>query len=43
MTLLVKALVSALVVLAVNLISRRAPTLGGWIAALPIISLLSAA
>ncbi|GMA49932.1 hypothetical protein GCM10025857_12890 [Alicyclobacillus contaminans] len=39
----VKVAVSALVVALVASISRYRPDLGGWIAALPIISLLSAA
>ncbi|EPZ41021.1 DUF3147 family protein [Alicyclobacillus acidoterrestris] len=38
----VKVLISALVIAAVTTISKQFPTLGGWIAALPIISLLSA-
>jgi len=36
-----KAIVSAGVILAINLVARRNPALGGWIAALPTITLLS--
>lgn len=36
-----KAIVSAGVILAVNVVARRNPALGGWIAALPIITMLS--
>jgi F0F1-type ATP synthase assembly protein I len=39
---IIKVLVSALVVAIVTGISRHYPGIGGWIAALPIISLLSA-
>lgn len=39
---LVKALVSALVILFVTWLANRSPTFGGWIAALPLVSLLSA-
>jgi uncharacterized membrane protein YbaN (DUF454 family) len=38
---LLKTLTSALLILAVNLIAQRAPALGGWLAATPLISLLS--
>ena len=41
MILIVKALVSTLIILGVNVVAQRAPTLGGWIASLPIISVLS--
>ena len=40
---IIKVLVSALIVGIVTGISRHYPGIGGWIAALPIISLLSAA
>jgi uncharacterized membrane protein (GlpM family) len=39
---LIKVLVSAVVVLGVNIAAQRNPLIGGWIAALPIISFLSA-
>lgn len=39
---LAKALVSALVILFVTWLADRSPTFGGWIAALPLVSLLSA-
>lgn len=40
---LVKVMVSALIVAAVTAIAKQYPGIGGWIAALPIVSLLSAA
>lgn len=43
MTLAVKAVVSAVVILLINATARRNPALGGWIAALPTITLLSIA
>ncbi|MCL6445556.1 MAG: DUF3147 family protein, partial [Alicyclobacillus sp.] len=39
----VKVIVSALIVALVTTISKQYPGIGGWIAALPIISILSAA
>nr|WP_108023365.1 DUF3147 family protein [Melghirimyces profundicolus] len=39
---LIKALVSATVILFVTWLANRSPTFGGWIAALPLVSLLSA-
>ena len=36
-----KAIVSAALILAINAMARRNPALGGWIAALPIITVLS--
>lgn len=38
---LLKVVVSGLVIGAVNLIARRDPALGGWVAALPLITFLS--
>lgn len=38
---LVKVVVSALAIGAINLVSQSYPRLGGWIAALPIVSFLS--
>jgi F0F1-type ATP synthase assembly protein I len=38
---LVKVLVSAVVILLVNVVSQRNPVLGGWVASLPIITFLS--
>ncbi|MDQ0188533.1 hypothetical protein JI721_16435 [Alicyclobacillus cycloheptanicus] len=42
MMIAMKVVVSALVVTAVTVISKQHPGIGGWIAALPIVSLLSA-
>lgn len=39
---LTKAVVSALIILFVTWIAKKLPTFGGWIAALPLVSLLSA-
>ncbi|WP_018131194.1 DUF3147 family protein [Effusibacillus pohliae] len=37
-----KVIVSALIILAVNWLAKKNPALAGWVAALPVISLLSA-
>lgn len=39
---LTKAIASALIILLVTWFSKKSPVLGGWIAALPLVSLLSA-
>src|SRR5437588_459165 len=42
MATLVKMVLSALIIGLVAVVARRSPALGGWLAALPLISLLSA-
>jgi hypothetical protein len=39
----VKVVVSALVIGGINVLARRNPQLGGWVAALPLVSFLSVA
>jgi hypothetical protein len=39
--LLVKVIVSGLVIGAINLVAQRSPTLGGWLAALPLLTFMS--
>lgn len=43
MLLAVKAVVSAVIIVGINAIAQRNPFFGGWIAALPLITLLSIA
>src|SRR5262245_38740883 len=42
MAVLVKMVISALIIGLVAVIARRSPSLGGWLAALPLITLISA-
>jgi F0F1-type ATP synthase assembly protein I len=42
MIMALKVTISAIIILAVNVLAKRYPFIGGWVAALPIVSLLSA-